>query len=183
MLFNALEERVDRFIGVLSGLDGADLQCFTNQMDLLKKLPTLKALALKRKPSDQWFSDVELMLWATETKIIPGRNRYVHDIWLALPDGPLRVYERVSIKKTQAFKPLELTTEERVSCTAQEIWGHAQKTKDVANILRHLTAAFVSGRAKSEPEKVFPQQYRDQWLALRKPPQEVRSTKRGRRAR
>jgi len=167
-MYNGLEVRVDNLLGALAGLQDSDLECFTSQFDLLKKLPTLKALAFQKKPSQLWFDDIELMSWATSSHIIPRRNRFVHDIWLSQPSGAMRRHQRIKFGKPQSYQPTTLTTYEHIPTTADEIWQLVQETKDVSNILRHLYAAYKSGKAKTAPEKTFPQQYRDQWRARRK---------------
>jgi hypothetical protein len=140
-MYNGLEVRVDNLLGTLAGLQDSDLECFTNQFDLLKKLPTLKALAFQKKPSQLWFDDIELMSWATSSHIIPKRNRFVHDIWLAQSSGAIRRHQRIKIGKPQSHQPASLTTYEHIPTTADEIWQLVQETKDVSNILRHLYAA------------------------------------------
>ena len=172
IMYNGLEVRVDAILGALSGLADEPLGCFTTQFDLKKKLLTLKALAFQNKPSALWYDDIKLMCWATESYIIPKRNRFVHDIWLALPSGALRRYERIRIEPLQARQEPQLTTFEDISTTADEIWALVHETKDVSNIFRHLHAAYKSGLAKTEPAKVYPQSYRDKWSARRKPPKE-----------
>jgi hypothetical protein len=166
-MYSGLETRVNNLLGLLTGMPDDELECFSSQFDLMKKLPTLRALAFKKQPSKLWYDDIELMCWAITT-INPKRNRYVHDIWLALPTGAARRYERIAMDKRQSHEPIQLTTHEHIATTADEIWTLAEETKDVSNILRHLYAAFKSGRAQSEPERSFPQQYRDQWNARRK---------------
>jgi hypothetical protein len=171
-MYNGLEVRVNHLLGLLANLDDQDLECFTNQFDLLKKLPTLRGLAFQKKPSQLWFDDIDLMAWAISSQIIPKRNRYVHDIWLGFDEGAVRRHERTRIEKTQSRQEAKLTTYEHIPTTADEIWELVQDTKDVGNILRHLYSAFKSGRAGTEPEAAFPQQYRDQWRARRTPPKE-----------
>lgn len=172
IMFNAMEARVNSLIGVLSRMEKTDLQCFTNQLDLLKKLPILKALAFRKRPSQLWFDDIDLMVWAITERIMPRRNRYVHDTWLSFPDGAVRRHQRTAFQKAQSRQEVELSMEADFPTTAEEILEHVQATKDVANILRLLEAAFTSGRAATIPEKAFPQPHRDKWRALRKPPQE-----------
>lgn len=175
IFYSALENRVNQSLELLSGLDETKTRIFTNQIDLLKKVPILTALAFSRRPSELWFKDIELMGWAITGYVIPRRNRFVHDQWLSLPSGTVRLHERTKISKPQSRQPDELTTRERIDQSSGEIWDLAQKTRDVANIIRHLNAGFQSGRAAKEPEKAFPQAYRDEWLARRKPPQEPNS--------
>jgi hypothetical protein len=167
-MYNGLEVRVDNLLGLLSGLPDEELECFTNQIDLLKKLPTLKALAFKRMPSKLWFEDIELMTWAISSQIIPKRNRYVHDIWLGPPEGAVRRHERTKIKREQSRQEATLSTHEHVSTTADEVWALVQETKDVSNILRLLYSAFKSGRAELEPEQTFPKAYRNYWQARKR---------------
>lgn len=169
-MYNGLEARVNNLLGILAPLKDEELECFTNQTDLKKKLPTLKALAFKNKPSKIWYEDIELMCWAVASQIIPKRNRFVHDIWLAPAEGAVRRYERIRIGKDQSWEEARLTTHEHIPTDANEIWTLVQETKDVSNILRHLYSAYKSGSAKTEPEKSFPQAYRDLWIARRKPP-------------
>jgi hypothetical protein len=173
-MYNGLEARVDKLLGILAGLNDSDLECFASQLDLLKKLPTLKALAFQKKPSQLWYDDIELMAWATGNYIIPKRNRFVHDIWLALPSGATRRHDRIRINRRQAYQERYLTTHEFIPTTADEIWDLVQDTRDVANILRHLHAGFESGRARTEPEASFPQRYRDKWRARQKPPRNLK---------
>jgi len=175
IMYNALENRVNQSLEILSGLDETETRIFTNQIDLLKKVPILKALAFQKKPSDLWLEDVDLMGWAITAYIIPKRNRFVHDQWLSLPSGTMRLYERTRISKPQSRQIKELSTSERIAQSSHEIWELVQDTKDVANILRHLNSSFESGRAAKEPEKAFPQSYRDQWNARRTPPKEANS--------
>jgi hypothetical protein len=176
ILYNSLEAHVNMLLGTLAPLPDEELACFTNQFDLLKKLPTLKALAFKRKPSQLWFDDIELMAWAVESWIMPKRNRYVHDIWFSPPSGTFRRFERTRIAKAQSHQPPTLTTYEHIPTTADEIWALVDEVRDLANIFRLLESAFKSGAAASTPERVFPQQYRDQWRARRKPPKESKPT-------
>lgn len=176
IMYNALENRVNQSLEILSGLDETETRIFTNQIDLLKKVPILNALAFSKKPSDLWFEDIELMGWAITSHIIPKRNRFVHDQWLSLPSGTMRLHERTRISKSQSRQPQQLSTSERIDQSSNEIWELVQHTKDVANILRHLNSSFESGRAAREPEKAFPQSYRDQWSARRTPPKESNST-------
>jgi hypothetical protein len=81
----------------------------------------------------------------------------------------VRLHERTRISKPQSHQPEALTTSEYIEQSSDDIWDLVQDTRDVANIIRHLTAAFSSGRAKTEPLKAFPQAYRDVWNARRKP--------------
>ena len=172
-LYNGLETRINNLIGLLAKLPDEDLEIFCNQIDLLKKLPILKALAFKNHSSKLWYSDVKLMIWVVETHIIPPRNRYVHDIWLSLPSGAIRRHERTRISKPQSWQEAQLTTHEHIPTSADQIWELVQHTKDVSNIFRHLYTAHKSGRAKTSPEEVIPQRYRDHWNARRKPPKEA----------
>jgi hypothetical protein len=167
-MYNGLEARVNNLLGLLAGLPDEELECFTNQFDLLKKLPALKALAFKSMPSKQWFEDIELMTWVISSQIIPKRNRYVHDIWLGLPEGAVRRHERTKIEQAQSRQAAKLSTHEHVPTTADEIWSLVQETKDVSNILRLLYSSLKSGRAKSAPEEAFPQSYRDYWYARKR---------------
>ena len=173
IFYSALENRVNQSLELLSGLDETETRVFTNQIDLLKKMPILNALAFSKKPSELWYQDIELMGWAISGYIIPKRNRFVHDQWLSLPSGTVRLHERTRIAKPQSRQPEELTTSERINQSSDEIWDLVQKTRDVANIIRHLNAAYQSGRAAKEPEKVFPQAYRDEWRDRRKPPKSL----------
>ena len=168
--YSALEHQVNRVIGDLTLIDEEEIRVITNEIDLLKKMPALKALAFLKKPSAQWYADIDLFTWAVTSWIIPKRNRFVHDQWLSLPSGIMRLYERTRIARPQSRKPKTLTTYERVEQNAEEIWELASETRDMANLFRLLGAAFRHGRAAVEPEKVFPPQYRDQWRARRKPP-------------
>jgi hypothetical protein len=61
ILYSALENRVNKILGALSGLEERDIQTFTNQIDLLKKIPILNALAFTKKPSILWYQDIDLM--------------------------------------------------------------------------------------------------------------------------
>ncbi len=176
-LYNGLEANANNLVGLLASLSDTDLECFTNEIDLKKKLPIIKALAFQRQPSKIWFDDIELFSWAVGSQIIPKRNRYVHDIWLGLPSVTVRRYERTRIGKAQALEKLTLTTHEHITTTAEEIWTLVRETSDISNIFRHLYEAFKDGRAASEPEKVIPQQYRDQWLVRQKPPKGPNSAK------
>ena len=173
-MYNGLEARVNNLLGSLAPLPDEELECFTNQFDLLKKLLSLKALAFKRKPSQLWFDDIELMSWAIGAWIIPGRNRFVHDIWLAPPSGTVRRHERTRIAKAQSRQESELTTYEHVPTNAAEIWELVHETKDVSNILRLLDAAFKSGQARKEPEQTYPPHYRDLWRARKKSPKKIK---------
>lgn len=174
-MYNGLEANVNNLLGILAPLPDEELECFTNQFDLLKKLPTLKALAFKRKPSQLWFDDIELMSWAISAYIIPKRNRYVHDIWIAPAEGVIRRHERTRIDKPQSRQEPKLTTFEYIPTPPEEIWQLVGETRDVSNMLRHLSAAYRSGKAKDDPAGVFPQRYRDEWLARQKPPKESNS--------
>jgi hypothetical protein len=174
-MYNGLEANVNNLLGLLASLPDTDLECFTNEIDLKKKLPILKALAFQRKPSKLWYEDVELFTWAVNSQIIPTRNRYVHDVWLGPPSGVVRRYERTRIGKPQSRQDEILTTHEHIPTSADEVWTLVQETKDMANTFRHLYAAFKSGRAGTEPEKVLPQQHRDHWRARQRPPKESNS--------
>ena len=171
-MYNGLEANINNNIGLLAALSDTDLECFTNEIDLKKKLPILKGLAFQRKPSDIWFDDIDLFCWAID-HIIPKRNRLVHDVWLGPPSGVVRRYERTRIAKPQSRSDAILTTHEHIPTGADEVWALVGETRDLANIFRHLYDAFKHGRAREEPEKVIPQQYRDLWRARRKLPQEA----------
>lgn len=171
-MYNGLEARVNNLLGLLARLPDQELECFTNQYDLLKKLGTLRALAFKHKLSKLWYKDIELMAWAVEKQIIPPRNRYIHDIWIAPEAGAMRRYERIKISKPQSRQEPVLTTHEHIPTNADEIWQLVQETKDVSNIFRLLYDAHKSGRSKTNPEESFPQQYRELWLNRRNPPKE-----------
>lgn len=166
-MYNGLESRVTTLIGLLAGLKDDDLEILATPVDLKKKLPMLKAFAFKNKPSALWLEDIELMIWAVNHHIIPLRNRYVHDVWLSLPSGPMRRYERTRVSKSQSRKEPELTTYEYISTSADDVWALVQDTRDVSNIIRLLHRAYRAGTAATHPEQSFPQQYRDQWLARR----------------
>ena len=171
-MYNGLEVNINNLLGLLANLPDTDLECFTNEIDLKKKLPILKALAFQRKPSQLWFDDIELFSWAVGAQIIPKRNRFVHDIWLGPASGVVRRYERTRIGKPKSHAEPELTTHEHIPTTAEEVWTLVQETKDMANLFRHFYHAFKSGMAKDDPGAVFPQRYRDEWRARQKPPKE-----------
>lgn len=167
-MYNGLESRVTTLIGYLAQMKDEDLEILATPIDLKKKLPMLKAFAFKKKPSELWMHDIDLMIWAINHYIIPLRNRYVHDVWLSFPAGAIRRYERTRISKPQSRKEPELTTYEIIPTSADDVWSLVQDTKDVSNIIRLLHAAHRAGTAATHPEQSFPQQYRDQWLARRK---------------
>jgi hypothetical protein len=68
-LYNGLETRTTNLVGLLATLEDEDVEIFGNQIDLLKKLPILKALAFKYRLSKQWYDDIELMVWAIEKRL------------------------------------------------------------------------------------------------------------------
>src|SRR5258708_37812509 len=76
--FSALENQANGMIESLTGLDEQEVKVITNEIDLLKKMPSLKALAFLKKPSDRWYSDIDLFTWAVTSWIIPRRNRFIH---------------------------------------------------------------------------------------------------------
>jgi hypothetical protein len=176
--YSALEHQVDRLLGDLTRLDEEELRIVTTDIDLTKKLPKVKALAFAKKPSDLWYADVDLFTWAVLSWINPRRNRFVHDQWLSLPTGTFRLYERTKIAKAKSREPETLTTYERIAQNSEDVWELASEARDMASLFRHLGAAFRTGRAAAEPEKAFPPQYRDQWLARRTSQQEAGATAR-----
>ena len=176
--YSALENRVDRLFGDLAGLEDEEVRIVTTDIDMTKKLPKVRALAFAKKPSDLWYSDVDLFTWAVLSWINPRRNRFVHDQWLSLPTGTFRLYERTKITKAQSRAQETLTTYEQIAQHPEEIWELASEARDMANLFRLLGAALKNGRAATEPEKAFPPQYRDQWRARRKSLQESDATAR-----
>lgn len=179
IFYSALEDRVNQSLEILSGLDEDLNRVYTNQIDLKKKIPILNALAFTKRPSEQWYRDIETVSWAIIEWVSPKRNRFVHDQWLSLPSGAVRFYQRTRIRKPQSRQPLTLTTGERIPQFAGDIWALVDETKEVSNLLRHLTAAYKSGRAQKEPDTPLLRPYLDVWRDRQKRPRESNSKEPG----
>jgi hypothetical protein len=170
--FAALEGNINLLIAVLSGLRDDNLRAFTSQMDLLKKLPTVKALAWPRKPNQTWFDDLDLFIWAIDKHIIPRRNDFIHGAW-QLGQPPLRVRERIRLAKSQSRQPLTLKTVHVTPHEPNEIWtavGDCEHIRICLGLVENELTDF--DRTKRFEPLLLPA-FRDHWLARRKPPTEV----------
>jgi hypothetical protein len=163
-----LDSTIVEFVGKILQLTGEDPACIGNPIDLSKKTQIVRALAFQHKPSEQWYNDVELVIWLIEDQLIPKRNRFVHDKWLAAPiSGVMRKWYRTKIARPQSHKPLALTTYEYVSQTADDIWDVVDDIMVVSGSVQLLGRSLWKAEKKAR-EELLPQQLRDRWLARRK---------------
>lgn len=113
MGFASLEDRIDYLIKAL-------LQCtldqhrvivgstgqISNRCDL-----AIKLLYASPAPNARWRENVEKLLNDVRSKLIPLRNRYIHDPWGFDPPSktPIQFDRRISVKAAQAFAEKSLT--------------------------------------------------------------------------
>jgi hypothetical protein len=119
--WSRIEDTLDFAIGRLAYLEEGNItHAFTSNLDIRNKIQTLKALGFERKTNNEWFKELSEQLDYIDNVIRPERNKYVHSHW-QLPNGKLtRISRRIRFKKTQAFKELTLTTEERARISLRD---------------------------------------------------------------
>jgi hypothetical protein len=163
-----LESRVTEFIGNILRLKGDDPDCICNAIDLRQKIKIAKALGFQHKPSDQWYEDLDLLLWLIDNQIIPKRNRFVHDRWLAAPtSGAMRKWYRTKIAPPQSHRPPILTTHEYVPQTADEVWDLVEEVMIASESVRWLGRSLWKEQ-KAERVELLQKQLRVMWSDRRK---------------
>lgn len=166
VFFAALEVQVNDLIGQMTKLEGDTLGCVTNQTDFLKKLKVAEGLGFIAKPCDQWFDDLHIALRAVENKIMPRRNRFVHDRWTVGDEGAIRRYFRTRITSPSSKKPREISTSETFPTTAEEIWLLFDELIHLCGAFDILADDLKHGRKSSS----LPQSLREQLSERQTPP-------------
>lgn len=82
-------------------------------LDFRSKLHMLLPLGFHRKPSDQWYADLNEHVNHIDNVLRPERNRIIHDYWIEMPgmDEPHRMQFTGRVVNEQSrTKKLELAT-------------------------------------------------------------------------
>lgn len=110
--YRFLEEAVETFFEImLAKLSEEERKVILNQTDLLKELAIMRGLGFIKKPDDKWYVDLDLVVWAIETNIVPRRNRFIHDRWVKKKfEAVYRRRDRTRIARPQAGEDQELIT-------------------------------------------------------------------------
>lgn len=103
--WSELERSVSVFVYVMLKIeDRISSNVVAGALDFRAKLHVALPLAFDRKPSDQWYKDVEQTINIIDNNLRPERNRIIHDTWVSLPglDKALRMRIQGKVIRTQS---------------------------------------------------------------------------------
>lgn len=143
MVWAQLETAVDALLFTVTPIPGdGPSEIIAGRVDIRDKIFLLKHIGFVRKPSDAWFSRLEMRLKEIDSAIRNDRNRYIHDLWMSSADGPLKGGFKATLSKTQSWQPRELKTFYQTRVDADEIWDLVRRIVDVSGDLIMLMAEF-----------------------------------------
>jgi hypothetical protein len=100
-----LEVILSEFIELLTPLEEGDISnSITANMDIRTKIQTIKALAYIRKPSEEWFQKMVILLDYIDNNLRPRRNRVIHDAFFRPKGKIVRRMHQIKFEKPQAFQ-------------------------------------------------------------------------------
>jgi hypothetical protein len=163
--FGRLEESLSEFIELLTPLEPGDIsRSITSEMDIRSKIQTIRALAYIRKPSEEWFSNMMLLMDYIDNDLRPRRNRYIHDGWYLSKGSLLRRTNKIKILKPQSFQ-LQLQTRTEVIAKIPELKKLETELKDLVFVM----FAFWYDYAYPEAPRVLPLSIFRRFLRRAKP--------------
>lgn len=106
-LWSGLELDVACFLISVSHLeDPTDKNVLVGMLDMRAKISALIAIAHKRKPSEEWFKNLSIVLNKIDSQLRDERNRIIHDYWLSIPSEDGReIMNRVRIRPKVKNEP------------------------------------------------------------------------------
>ncbi len=137
-----LEQITDTTLAVLLKLpmDSIEAHCIMVEMDFRQKLKSLKHIAFAKKPSEEWFANLEKLVNYIDNDLRSARNRYVHDIWTTISDGSevQKTYQRVRLKRPQSHQPYTMSVIDHSTIDSKELTEGAKKIIESANEMLRL---------------------------------------------
>lgn len=105
IIWSWLELSVNALLCTLAEMDTFDASAaLVQNMSFRDKLAALRTLGFVRKPSDEWYSNLESAVNEIDNDLRPERNRMVHDSWHPGEDDMLRVTHSAKVIREQAHK-------------------------------------------------------------------------------
>jgi hypothetical protein len=105
MFWSRLELELTMFLSALMGSsDGRVTVIVLNNMGFREKVSAAMALGFHKKPSDDWFTDLQKTLNEIDNDLRPNRNRWVHDFYLQAGDDVVKFTTKSAVYREQARK-------------------------------------------------------------------------------
>jgi hypothetical protein len=160
-----LEQSLSQFIELLAPLEKGNVALsITAPIDIRDKIQIIKALAYLRKPYDEWYDKMAIMLDYIDNNLRPRRNRVIHDGWFRPQGRLIRRMHQIKFERPQAFQ-LVLRTETDIPVKLSEVRALAIELSDLFFII----FAFWYDYAYQNERNALPARSWKQFLRRAKP--------------
>jgi hypothetical protein len=158
IVWGRLEHDLDEFIEVLAPLEAGDIsRAITSELDIRSKLQTIKALAYIRKPSDEWFNKVIILLDYIDNNLRDRRNKCVHSGWYFKDNEFTMVSNKIRLHKPQS-RQLVLHTTAEFKVKLGDVNALADEMEGLFRIMFHFWCDYACpGTLPPLPAKFFQQ--------------------------
>jgi hypothetical protein len=134
---------LDDLVLTLLSIEAGDVAVsLTSNMEFRDKIQVALAVGLKNRLDDEWYEVMSALLIDIDNRLRLQRNRFVHDFWTMDGVQVKKLQFKVTLKRPQSRKPLELTTRHETHVTPQEIWDVAEAVNLAAGHVALSAQAF-----------------------------------------
>jgi hypothetical protein len=131
-------------------VDKSICESVTGNSNMRDKIKMLKAIGFIRKPSDEWYAEVEKVLDLIDNDFRTTRNRYIHDLWVQEYPKDKYAPEPTVIKRQRGARVVntqsrtqELSLFKDAPTTADEIWSFANTIRRTGTTLMFLRMVYL----------------------------------------